>query len=171
MGSNLRGMYVASSAQLGAGMALAAPVQAFASNEVTFSGLSGNYNYRLILQITSNAAGGANIELNGDTTATNYYTQYLSFTGAAVSTGVVNANSCLHTENGGGYWTIDIGIDNSSHPCFHTKGNVSIAAAIVQEYFGARTASASTEITSIKVIQSGGVTITGNAKLYRIYNV
>ena len=169
MGGGLSNVYIASSRQLGAGFALVAS-GTFAAGTLDFTGLSGNYNYMLVLQINGAGAGGATIELNADSTTTNYYNQYLSFTGAAVSTGASNNNSLLHAENGGGYWTVDVGIDYASHPCYHSKGNVSLSTPIVQEYFGARTASTATEITEIKVIQSG-TTITGTGKLYRLYNV
>lgn len=144
--------------------------KAFAANAVDFAGLTGDYEYRLVLRVASDGVSSSALELNADTTANHYWTQRTLGIAGVVSTGANNLNLLFQTSASSGYFIVDIGIDGSSYAFYSLCGMMKRAVPEQQLLQGQKTDATVTSITEIKVV-SGGASITGTASLYRIAKV
>jgi hypothetical protein len=172
MGANLKSMYVASSAQLGASYALVS-IQTFASNAVTFSGLSGDYRYKVYAKMAFVDTTETMVEINADTTAADYTGQTLTGNGAVVSSERLATNRMVYCDAGDTYLVLDVDKDSTGY--VHMIGAYSPMAAGAVAYTSRSVKKATgvvTEITSIKLLKSAtGTSITGQALLYKLSKV
>ena len=168
MGSGLKNVYVASSAQLGAGWALVSS-QTFAANSVTFSGLSGNYRYQAFLECNQAGADATlYIYVNADTTDAHYYGQGITGDGAGVAAGRVNSPACGSISVGGAVGVYVATVSSGGYFCFQGTTNTPLSNAIkLDTRNGVKTDATISSITSITFLSNAGTT-SGTVKLYRV---
>jgi len=146
--------------------------KAFASNAVTFSGLSGDYRYVLHLSMTVVDASSAAIEINADTTVTHYYGELLVADAAVVFCLRVNNNLIAAMDPGtpaGDYYCVaDITRGNGYAAYMANSGGPSTSSIAFRNLVGFKTDATITEITSIKILKSSGTSVTGTATLYKL---
>lgn len=170
MGARQGNTFIASSGQLGAGLALVSTLD-FAANSVTFSGLSGNYRYLVFLEINhTGAAGTMEIQINGDTTANHYNIQAIIADGAVISSGNSNTNIFGATNTGEGDYLIlgEITRSGTGYAMWNARGTGPATIGIAcYDCKGGKTDATVTEVTSLKFIDNAG-TCAGSARLYRM---
>ena len=146
--------------------------KAFASNAVTFSGLSGSGYYVLQLSMTCVDATQAALEINTDATITDYYVQFYEVNHAAVAADRYNDNYSSNLPEGGDYsQKIEIARCPSGYVEWraHRTGPHAADTVRVEFIYGTKTTGTVTEITSIKVVKKAlGTSLTGTASLYKI---
>jgi len=164
MGSNLRAMYVATSAQLGTSL-IFVQQKSFASNAVEFTGLSGSNQYICYISATAVDATGVNIEINGDTTVGDYTEQSLSANAATVASATANNNLALLVQTGTAAITLEIVRNEAGYATWKSQLNQPASLMLIG---GTKLVGTVTEITSFKLLKTSGTSVAGTAKLYKV---
>lgn len=148
--------------------------QTASSNEITFSSLSGQKVYMLVMDLTVGTADRlVGLRVNADAADTNYYSQVnwinnstasgAGYNGAAAAyahgTSTIHATAFIWRDQANGYLA---GNSNGS------SQEGAAAPYLTQTTFNKQ--ANITEITSIKLLQVNGATITGKATLYIVGN-
>lgn len=143
------------------------------ATNITFLGLDGDADGRYILVCTllhSAAADKVSLQINGDTTKTNYYTQKICGNNAAISTARGNANT-LHTIQSGkeGYGEIIIYRPANSYGFATGYFEVDEGSTLEINQFNLMTKAAISNIISIAlVVDTNLLTAGSTASLYKL---
>jgi len=143
--------------------------KSFASNAVEFAALSGDYRYVLYLALTCADVTIGKIELNGETTATNYYDQFMNTDNAVYTAARENANNCVIGLAGGNAVKIDVFRDESGYLRYFALCSGSPTNPILRTYAGGKSNATATEVTAIKILKTAtGTSLAGTATLYKM---
>jgi hypothetical protein len=138
----------------------------FASNTVSFTGLTGSYVYVCYIAGGAAGAGDMTILFNNSVLPTSYYREEILADGAVMTSEYANDNSIgAMTAAGVHTWEVTIGGDHySNNMSYHVRQMANIGAAIKERLLtGTSGAAAITKITF-----TSDVNFVGRAILYRL---